>query len=64
MQNTCKSCGHAFEGTYCNQCGEKVYREEDKSILHREMVDHVATVHVPIRVSLSVQASHRASSAS
>ncbi|MEO6069677.1 MAG: DUF3667 domain-containing protein [Chitinophagaceae bacterium] len=31
---TCKACGHVFKGKYCNLCGEKVYTEHDKSILH------------------------------
>ncbi len=28
---TCKSCGSAFRGNYCNQCGEKVIRASDRS---------------------------------
>lgn len=32
--HTCLSCGQAFTGTYCNTCGEKVYTEKDKSIIH------------------------------
>jgi hypothetical protein len=31
---TCKTCGNSFTGKYCNQCGEKVYTEHDKSIFH------------------------------
>jgi hypothetical protein len=31
---TCKNCGNTFKGKYCNQCGEKVYSEEDKSVWH------------------------------
>ena len=31
---TCKNCGNHFEGKYCNQCGEKVYSEKDKSVFH------------------------------
>src|SRR5262245_37110875 len=31
---TCKSCGTRFEGSYCNNCGEKVYHAHDKSIKH------------------------------
>lgn len=31
---TCKNCGNQFTGKYCNQCGEKVYSLEDKSIIH------------------------------
>lgn len=29
---TCKSCGHLFEGNFCNQCGEKVIRKEDRKL--------------------------------
>jgi hypothetical protein len=32
--HTCKTCGNSFTGKYCNQCGEKVYTEHDKSIVH------------------------------
>jgi hypothetical protein len=32
--NVCKNCGTQFTGRYCNQCGEKVYTEHDKSALH------------------------------
>ena len=28
---TCKSCGNAFSGNYCNQCGEKVLKPSDSS---------------------------------
>lgn len=28
---TCKSCGHSFEGTYCNRCGEKIVLPSDRS---------------------------------
>ncbi len=31
---TCKNCGNHFMGKFCNQCGEKVYKEEDKHISH------------------------------
>jgi Protein of unknown function (DUF3667) len=31
---TCKNCGHVFTGNYCNQCGEKVYTEKDRSVLN------------------------------
>jgi hypothetical protein len=31
---TCKNCGNHFSGKYCNNCGEKVYEEHDKSIMH------------------------------
>lgn len=30
----CKNCGNQFAGSYCNQCGEKVYTHHDKSIGH------------------------------
>src|SRR2546423_13621943 len=32
--NTCKNCGNTFTGKYCNNCGEKVYTEEDRSVIH------------------------------
>lgn len=31
---TCKHCSNQFTGKYCNACGEKVYSNDDKSILH------------------------------
>lgn len=31
-QQTCKSCGHVFEGIYCNLCGEKVLEPADRSL--------------------------------
>lgn len=34
LLHTCKNCGNDFSGTYCNQCGEKVYAHHDKSIVH------------------------------
>lgn len=34
VQHICKNCGHVFTGNYCNQCGEKVYTEHDKSLVH------------------------------
>jgi hypothetical protein len=30
----CKNCGHSFKGKFCNNCGEKVYTEKDKSVRH------------------------------
>lgn len=30
----CKSCGHSFSGKFCNQCGEKVYTDKDRSVVH------------------------------
>ena len=33
-EHKCKNCGNFFYGNYCNICGEKVYTEHDKSILH------------------------------
>jgi hypothetical protein len=30
----CKNCGNQFSGNYCNQCGEKVYTEHDKTFRH------------------------------
>lgn len=32
--HTCLNCGNTFTGKYCNQCGEKVYSDHDKSITH------------------------------
>ncbi|MEQ9465967.1 MAG: DUF3667 domain-containing protein [Ekhidna sp.] len=32
--HTCKSCGTSFSGNYCNQCGEKVIRQEDRKLKH------------------------------
>jgi Protein of unknown function (DUF3667) len=41
---TCKNCGSQFTGNFCNLCGEKVYHEHDKKILHLfEEVFHFAT---------------------
>lgn len=34
MPQTCKACGNAFDGNYCNECGEKVYTEKDKKLSH------------------------------
>ena len=34
VDHICKNCNHSFSGKYCNQCGEKVYHEKDKSVLH------------------------------
>ncbi|MEO8403622.1 MAG: DUF3667 domain-containing protein [Chitinophagaceae bacterium] len=32
--NTCKNCGNQFTGKYCNACGEKLYHDHDKKVLH------------------------------
>lgn len=32
--HTCKNCGNSFAGKFCNQCGEKIYSEQDKSVSH------------------------------
>jgi hypothetical protein len=32
--HACKNCGHAFEGKFCNACGEKLYTDKDKSVKH------------------------------
>src|SRR4051812_49053712 len=32
--HTCKNCGNRFNGKFCNQCGEKVYTDKDRSVLH------------------------------
>jgi hypothetical protein len=31
---TCKNCGNRFTGKYCNECGEKVYTEHDRTAVH------------------------------
>lgn len=31
---SCRNCGNGFNGNYCNHCGEKVYKPQDKSIGH------------------------------
>ena len=31
---TCKNCGNRFSGKYCNNCGEKVYTDQDRTIRH------------------------------
>jgi hypothetical protein len=30
----CKNCGNSFAGKFCNNCGEKVYTDHDKSFAH------------------------------
>jgi hypothetical protein len=30
----CKNCGNSFTGSFCNECGEKVYSEHDRSFKH------------------------------
>ena len=30
----CESCGHKFSGNYCNFCGEKVIKEDDRRLKH------------------------------
>lgn len=30
----CKNCGNSFSGKFCNNCGEKVYTEKDRSVKH------------------------------
>ncbi len=30
----CKNCDHSFSGKYCNNCGEKIYTEKDRSVRH------------------------------
>jgi hypothetical protein len=32
--NICKNCSNQFTGKYCNNCGEKVYTEKDRSFFH------------------------------
>jgi len=31
-EHTCKSCGHVFQGNYCNLCGEKVITPKDRTL--------------------------------
>jgi hypothetical protein len=31
---TCKNCGNQFSGNYCNNCGEKVFTEHDRTAAH------------------------------
>jgi Protein of unknown function (DUF3667) len=31
---SCKNCGNSFAGKFCNNCGEKVYTDHDKSFAH------------------------------
>jgi hypothetical protein len=31
---SCKNCGNRFSGKYCNECGEKVYTEHDRTAIH------------------------------
>lgn len=33
-QNSCKNCGNLFSGKFCNQCGEKLYTDHDKTLKH------------------------------
>jgi hypothetical protein len=33
-ETICKNCGNRFTGKFCNQCGEKVYTEHDKTFGH------------------------------
>ncbi len=30
----CKNCGNFFTGKFCNNCGEKVYTNKDRSVIH------------------------------
>lgn len=32
--HTCVNCGNHFTGKFCNNCGEKVYSQHDKKVLH------------------------------
>lgn len=32
--NTCVNCGNTFTGNYCNNCGEKLVSDHDKSLSH------------------------------
>jgi hypothetical protein len=33
-RHVCLNCGHSFTGKFCNECGEKIYNNHDKSVLH------------------------------
>jgi hypothetical protein len=33
-ETICLNCNHSFTGNYCNNCGEKAYKDNDKSIPH------------------------------
>ncbi len=33
-KHICHTCQNHFHGKYCNNCGEKVYDEKDKSVIH------------------------------
>jgi hypothetical protein len=32
--HNCKNCSNEFIGKYCNVCGEKVFTDQDKKVLH------------------------------
>lgn len=34
LNKVCTNCGHNFTLKYCNNCGEKVFHENDKSVAH------------------------------
>ena len=34
QEQVCKNCGNHFTGKFCNNCGEKVYSDKDKVVLH------------------------------
>lgn len=31
---SCKNCGNEFDGKYCNNCGQKLYTDHDRSLKH------------------------------
>jgi Protein of unknown function (DUF3667) len=33
-EHTCPTCGNGYDGSYCNNCGEKVFHEHDLSLPH------------------------------
>lgn len=33
-EHTCRNCGNRFTGMFCNQCGEKIFSEKNKRIIH------------------------------
>lgn len=34
VSTACKNCGNHFTGKYCNACGEKVYSDHDRTMMH------------------------------
>lgn len=55
-KNTCASCGHTFTGRYCNNCGEKIIDEKERSILHflGQMINAITFTDVRFLTSLKL----------